>query len=93
MKKLANVGLALVLATSMSSMAFAKATPKKGFEATKKMKIKRLEHKLETIEKRLSCIKKAKNAKELKTCEKKYPLVKRGSKKMKKLKKKAKKSK
>ncbi len=81
MKRVLSVGLALLLAASTAT--FAKSTPaKKGFEATKKEKIRKLEYKLQTIQNRLSCIKKAKDAKAVKACEKKYPLVKRGAKKM-----------
>ena len=58
----------------------------KDFAKIKKEKIAKLEVKKATIEKRLSCIKKATSSKEIKVCEKKYPLIKR-SKKMKKAKK------
>ncbi len=96
MKKIVNLGLALALATTMNSVAFAKSeAPKagKGFMKTKKEKIAKLEAKKETIEKRISCIKKAKNAKEVKQCEKKYKLVNRKAGKIKKMAKKMKKSK
>ena len=81
--------IALILTTSLLGTAlFAKGpAPKaKNIAKIKKEKIAKLTAKKETIEKRISCIKKAKSAKEIKTCEKKYPLVKR-SKKAKKAKK------
>lgn len=82
--------IALLLTTSLLGTAlFAKAPApkaKKDITKIKKEKIAKLTAKKETIEKRISCIKKAKSAKEIKTCEKKYPLVKR-SKKAKKAKK------
>ncbi len=75
------------------SALFAKTSPttKKGdITKIKKEKIAKLEAKKAIIEKRISCIKKANSAKEIKMCEKKYPLVKR-SKKAKKMKTKVKK--
>ncbi|BCD62100.1 hypothetical protein NitYY0826_C0969 [Nitratiruptor sp. YY08-26] len=59
---------------------------KSDISKVKAAKIEKLEAKKEIIEKRISCIKDAKTRKEIKECEKKYPLVKR-TKKMKKTKK------
>ena len=81
--------LATLLTISLlGSAIYAKSTApkKKDFAKIKKEKIAKLEVKKATIEKRLSCIKKATSSKEIKMCEKKYPLVKR-NKKMKKAKK------
>ena len=85
---------ALLTLSLLGSAVFAKSTTpkKKDFAKIKKEKIAKLEVKKATIEKRLSCIKKATSSKEIKVCEKKYPLVKR-SKKMAKKAKKLKKSK
>ncbi len=78
----------LLTISLLGSAVFAKSTTpkKKDFAKIKKEKIAKLEVKKATIEKRLSCIKKATSSKEIKMCEKKYPLVKR-NKKMKKAKK------
>ncbi len=85
MKKFLTTLLTISL---LGSAVFAKSTTpkKKDFAKIKKEKIAKLEVKKATIEKRLSCIKKATSSKEIKMCEKKYPLVKR-NKKMKKAKK------
>jgi len=79
----------LLVASLMTSALFAKGPgPKRGdFQKMKKAKIAKLEAKREIIQKRLSCIKGAKASSEIKMCEKKYPLAKRG-KKMDKMKKK-----
>ena len=78
----------LLTISLLGSAVYAKSTApkKKDFAKIKKEKIARLEAKKATIEKRLGCIKKASSTKEIRACEKKYPLVKR-SKKMKKAKK------
>ncbi|MRJ01936.1 MAG: hypothetical protein C6I05_00625 [Epsilonproteobacteria bacterium] len=83
MKRVSAILLSGLLVASLGTSAFAKSTPpakgkKRNFEAVKKEKIERLKRKLEIIEKRLSCIKKAKRRVEIRQCEKKYPLVKRG---------------
>ena len=85
MKKFLTTLLTISL---LGSAVFAKSTTpkKKDFAKIKKEKIAKLEIKKATIEKRLSCIKKASSTKEIRACEKKYPLIKR-SKKMKKVKK------
>ncbi|BCD67596.1 hypothetical protein [Nitratiruptor sp. YY09-18] len=85
MKKFVAIVLSCVLATSI----FAASSKKpQSFEKVKKAKIAKLQVKLETIQKRISCIKKSKNSKDIKVCEKRYPLVKRSkSKKHKKSKK------
>ncbi len=76
--------IALLLSASLlGSALFAKGPApktKKDFAKIKKEKIAKLTAKKETIEKRLSCIKKATSTKEIKACEKKYPLVKRNKK-------------
>ncbi len=76
--------LATLLSISLlGSAVYAKSTaPKKrGFAHIKKERITKLERKRIMIEKRLSCIKKATSTKEIRACEKKYPLLKRNKKK------------
>jgi len=50
------------------------------FNETKQKEIDSLEQKQEMIQKRLECIKEAKNSKELRICKKKFSLIKRKSK-------------
>ena len=88
-----NIVSTFLVASLLSVGGFAKNTQtkvKKDVSKIKKEKIAKLEAKKEVIEKRISCIKKAKTSTEIKQCEKKYPLVKRGkkNKKAKKMKKK-----
>ena len=74
---------ASLLGTTLFAKGPAPTKTKKDFAKIKKEKIAKLTAKKETIEKRLSCIKKANSTKEIKACEKKYPLIKRGKKIMK----------
>ncbi|GEM_PF-3283766 len=99
MKRVVATLLSLSL---LGTASFAKSSaPKKSgdISKTKSEKIAKLKKKKEIIEKRISCIQKASSAKEIKECEKRYPLVKRGKKssllkkKMKKKQKKQKKTK
>ncbi len=71
----------------LGSAVFAKSTPTKKRDITtiKKEKLSKLIAKKNTIEKRIACIKKASSTKEIRECEKKYPLVKRKKKAKKKI--------
>ncbi|MRI83288.1 MAG: hypothetical protein C6I00_02610 [Nitratiruptor sp.] len=85
----AIISAALTLSLLTNPLAFAKANPpatkgKRNFETVKKEKLKRLTNRLETIQKRIACIKKAQRMKELRECERKYPLVKRSKRKQRK---------
>ena len=81
MKRMVMAAVAAALTLTAPAGLYAKSTPKKGFEATKKEKVRKLEEKLSRIQKRLACVKKAKSSAELKACASKYPLVKRSKKK------------
>ena len=73
----------LLTISLLGSALYAKSTApkKKDFAKIKEEKIAKLETKKAIIEKRLGCIKKASSTKEIRACEKKYPLVKRSKKK------------
>ncbi|NPA64149.1 MAG: hypothetical protein GXO16_04160 [Epsilonproteobacteria bacterium] len=77
MKKVTSLALCTALLVALGAPLHAKSTPKKGFETTKKEQIRKLETRMERIQKRLACVKKAQSSAELKECSKKYPLVKR----------------
>jgi len=74
----------LLVSSLLISGAFAKGTPptkKRDFATLKKEKLAKLQAKKELIQKRINCIKKAKKRSDIRECEKKYPFVKRKSKK------------
>ena len=89
MKRTLSIAIATALMATLPTTLAAKSSQKSGFEATKKEEVRKLEEKLSRIQKRLSCVKKAKKSADLKECASKYPLVKRSksSKKSKKAKK------
>ncbi len=72
----------LLTLSLLGSTLFAKSTPTKKRDITtiKKEKLSKLISKKNTIEKRIACIKKASSTKEIRECEKKYPLIKRNKK-------------